>query len=74
MSLNFRLLKFNHIRELHHSQTFYPQFDSQTKFNHIRELHHSQTVYSSTSHLRGFNHIRELHHSQTSERALRDYA
>ena len=35
--------KFNHIRELHHSQTDVDTQQEDHAFNHIRELHHSQT-------------------------------
>ncbi len=34
---------FNHIRELHHSQTAPRDSINPPGFNHIRELHHSQT-------------------------------
>ena len=34
---------FNHIRELHHSQTYSGVRRAVAVFNHIRELHHSQT-------------------------------
>ena len=36
-------MMFNHIRELHHSQTTKPMMVTTALFNHIRELHHSQT-------------------------------
>ena len=36
--------KFNHIRELHHSQTASTSAMLILPFNHIRELHHSQTA------------------------------
>ena len=56
---------FNHIRELHHSQTIFSHFPQNKRFNHIRELHHSQTLSAISLPFLMFNHIRELHHSQT---------
>ncbi len=38
---------FNHIRELHHSQTTTDNISVVAKFNHIRELHHSQTIMAN---------------------------
>ena len=58
---------FNHIRELHHSQTLNVCELLQVQFNHIRELHHSQTKTCNRSEIIQFNHIRELHHSQTQD-------
>ena len=67
MSKNIR---FNHIRELHHSQTVITRINYAFLFNHIRELHHSQTpLFNGVSKFR-FNHIRELHHSQTDHMHL----
>ena len=57
--------EFNHIRELHHSQTQSICRASLLSFNHIRELHHSQTDNNGVVKDKEFNHIRELHHSQT---------
>ena len=42
---------FNHIRELHHSQTCFFQDRLCFGFNHIRELHHSQTAYRTSTAL-----------------------
>ena len=62
------VLMFNHIRELHHSQTQNSETSKDSPFNHIRELHHSQTCKCYIEGFKSFNHIRELHHSQTSIR------
>ena len=62
---NIFLSQFNHIRELHHSQTCLLLHSFGRLFNHIRELHHSQTVQRNRIRKKSFNHIRELHHSQT---------
>ena len=43
MIILLRLFPFNHIRELHHSQTDVDTQQEDHAFNHIRELHHSQT-------------------------------
>ena len=41
------IVEFNHIRELHHSQTIKDVETRNKEFNHIRELHHSQTCFKT---------------------------